>query len=320
MTHGIHERQGTALISPAMGVPARVYRRLSEALGSGALGSGASASAASASGASAQSGFEVGVVARRGVEGGSPRPARAVDWSYEDEADDLAEAIAAARARTGGPVLVIGHSLGAQLAALAAQRSDHRPDGIVAIGASVPWFRHYGRRAVPFAALAASVRPVTAVVGHWPRQGFAGPTPRTLMRQWARMVLTGRPPFDLDGSIRVRALMVRLGDDELVTDQAAAAYEAAFSRDVVTRWTYDESCCPAGGDATHLGWSRAPRWWPGGSPSGGRRPGPARWSPVRCVRTHPNPADAQALQVPLVDSIRRRVRSAVARPHSPVET
>ena len=257
MTHGIHERQGTALISPAMGVPARVYRRLSEAL---------------ASGASAQSGFEVGVVARRGVEGGSPRPARAVDWSYEDEADDLAEAIAAARARTGGPVLVIGHSLGAQLAALAAQRSDHRPDGIVAIGASVPWFRHYGRRAVPFAALAASVRPVTAVVGHWPRQGFAGPTPRTLMRQWARMVLTGRPPFDLDGSIRVRALMVRLGDDELVTDQAAAAYEAAFSRDVVTRWTYDESCCPAGGDATHLGWSRAPEvvarriaeWWTSG--------------------------------------------------------
>ncbi|MBY4574716.1 hypothetical protein ACN94_14115 [Gordonia paraffinivorans] len=257
MTHGIHERQGTALISPAMGVPARVYRRLSEAL---------------ASGASAQSGFEVGVVARRGVECGSPRPARAVDWSYEDEADDLAEAIAAARARTGGPVLVIGHSLGAQLAALAAQRSDHRPDGIVAIGASVPWFRHYGRRAVPFAALAASVRPVTAVVGHWPRQGFAGPTPRTLMRQWARMVLTGRPPFDLDGSIRVRALMVRLGDDELVTDQAAAAYEAAFSRDVVTRWTYDESCCPAGGDATHLGWSRAPEvvarriaeWWTSG--------------------------------------------------------
>lgn len=276
MTHGIHERQGTALISPAMGVPARVYRRLSEALASGAsaqsgaLGSGALAQ----SGASAQSGFEVGVVARRGVEDGSPPPARAVDWSYEDEADDLAEAVAAARARTGGPVLVIGHSLVAQLAALAAQRSDHRPDGIVAIGASVPWFRHYGRRAVPFAALAASVGPVTAVVGHWPRQGFAGPTPRTLMRQWARMVLTGRPPFDLDGSIRVRALMVRLGDDELVTDHAAAAYEAAFSRDVVTRWTYDESCCPAGGDATHLGWSRAPEvvarriaeWWTSSGP------------------------------------------------------
>lgn len=96
MTHGIHERQGTALISPAMGVPARVYRRLSEALGSGALASGTSVS-----GASAQAGFEVGVVGRRGVEDGSPPPARAVNWSYEDKADDLAEAIAAARARTG---------------------------------------------------------------------------------------------------------------------------------------------------------------------------------------------------------------------------
>ncbi|MEO9330136.1 alpha/beta fold hydrolase [Gordonia aurantiaca] len=249
MDHASENRTPTAVISPAMGVPARVYRRFSEAL--------------------TDDGFDVRLVPRRGLEEGSPPPSRGTDWSYEDEADDLAASVAESRAATGGPVVVIGHSLGAQLAALAAQRSGAAPDGIVAIGASVPWFRFYGVRAVPFAALAASVAPIGAVVGHWPRQGFAGPTPRTLMRQWARMVLTGRPPFDLDGSVRVPTLMVRLGDDELVTDPAAAAFETAFAQDALTRWVYDDSLCPPEGNATHLGWSRTPQvvarriaqWW-----------------------------------------------------------
>ncbi|MCZ4536581.1 alpha/beta fold hydrolase [Gordonia terrae] len=93
-----------------MGVPARVYRRLTEAL--------------------SRAGFDVVIVPRRGIEEGSEPPSRRSDWSYADEADDLADAVAAARADdTETRVLVLGHSLGAQLAAMVALREDHAPDG-----------------------------------------------------------------------------------------------------------------------------------------------------------------------------------------------
>ncbi|OUC78756.1 alpha/beta fold hydrolase [Gordonia lacunae] len=240
----------TVLVAPAMGVPARVYRRLTEAL--------------------TTSGFDVEIVPRRGIEEGSEPPSRRSDWSYADEAADLADAVAAARADdTETRVLVVGHSLGAQLAAMVAVPAEHAPDGIVAIGASVPHFRHYGLRGVPLAALAASVAPVAGIAGRWPRGGFGGPTPRTLMREWARMVLTGRAPFALDSRIVVPALSIRLHDDELVTDRAASAFDAAFAPEAITHWRYDDAHCPPGGSTTHIGWVRTPDtvahriadWW-----------------------------------------------------------
>ena len=262
MTQTSTARPTTVLIAPAMSVPARVYRRLEQAL--------------------TESGFDARVIARRGVEEGSTPPSRTADWSYEDEAADLADAIAGARADVAGTrVVVIGHSLGAQLIAMVAQSADHAPDGIVTVGASVPSFRHYGIRGAALGAIGAAVMPVSGVVGHWPRQGFGGPTPRTLMRQWARMVLTGRAPFALDRSIETPTLSIRLDADEIVTDGAAAAFDAAFSPEAITHWRYDDAQCPAGGNTTHIGWVRTPEivaariaeWW--GSPhsrcAGGHR-------------------------------------------------
>ncbi len=192
---------------------------------------------------------------------------------------------------------MLGHSLGAQLAAIVTSRTDRAPDGIVAIGASVPHFRHYGARGIPLAALAASVTPVAAVLGRWPRRGFGGPTPRTLMREWARMVLTGWAPFALDSRIAVRALSIRLHDDEVVSGRAADAYDAAFDKDAMSTLCYRASDGPAGGVATHLGWTRTPdgiveliaRWW-----------------------------ESHAVQEPDRDSTRSRVRTAVRSAQAPV--
>ncbi len=250
MTQTSTDRPTAILISPAMAVPARVYRRLTEAL--------------------TGYGLDVRVVARRGVEEGATPPSRTADWSYEDEAADLADAIAGTRADVPGTrVVVVGHSLGAQLVAMVAQTSEHTPDGIVAVGASVPAVRHYGLRGLALGAIAVAVGPVSGAVGHWPRQGFGGPTARTLMRQWARMVLTGRAPFALDGSIETPTLAIRLDDDEIVTDGAASAFDAAFSPESITHWRYDDARCPAGGNTTHIGWVRTPdvvaqriaEWW-----------------------------------------------------------
>ncbi|MFE0747937.1 alpha/beta fold hydrolase [Gordonia sp. NPDC058843] len=268
----------TVLVSPAMGVPARVYRRLTEVL--------------------TTRGFDVRVVPRRGFDEGGVAPSRRTDWSYADEAADLADGVAAARAATPGTgVLVIGHSLGAQLAAMVATRGEHAPDGIVAIGASIPHFRHYGVRGVPLAVLAAAVFPVSAVAGRWPRRGFGGPTPRTLMREWARMVLTGRAPFPLDGRISVPTLSIRLHDDEIVSGRAANAYDAAFDGETMSRWCHRAADGPTGGVATHIGWTRTPDgiaecvagWW-----------------------------GSQSVQVPDGDSKPSCVRAAVRSAHAPV--
>ncbi|MET4164050.1 MULTISPECIES: alpha/beta fold hydrolase [Gordonia] len=249
-SHPVSALHTTVLVAPAMGVPARVYRRLTEAL--------------------TRTGFDARIVPRRGIEEGSDPPSRRSDWSYADEAADLADAVAAARADdTETRVLVLGHSLGAQLAAMVARREEDAPDGIVAIGASVPHCRHYGVRGVPLAALAASVAPIAGITGRWPRRGFGGPTPRTLMREWARMVLTGRAPFPLDSRIAVPVLSIRLHDDEVVTDRAASAFDAAFAAEAITHWRYDDAHCPAGGTTTHIGWARTPDpvaqriadWW-----------------------------------------------------------
>ncbi|MCZ4536582.1 hypothetical protein O4159_14145 [Gordonia terrae] len=83
------------------------------------------------------------------------------------------------------------------------------------------------------------------------------------------MVLTGRAPFALDSRIAVPALSIRLHDDELVTDRAASAFDAAFAPHAITHWRYDDAHCPAGGSTTHIGWVRAPDtvahriadWW-----------------------------------------------------------
>lgn len=83
------------------------------------------------------------------------------------------------------------------------------------------------------------------------------------------MVLTGRAPFPLDSRIAVPVLSIRLHDDEVVTDRAALAFDAAFAAEAITHWRYDDAHCPAVGTTTHIGWVRTPDpvaqriadWW-----------------------------------------------------------
>ncbi len=241
----------TVLISPAMAVPGRFYRPLVEAF--------------------ELHGWTTTIAGRRGIETDTARPSRANDWSYDDEADDLADAIARVRDDDPTrPVVVVGHSLGAQLTAILARRpGGTRPDAIVTVAASVPWFRLYPHGGVVELCTASVVPIVTGVVGHWPTPGFGAPAPRTLMRQWARMVRTGRSPFDDGPPVDVPTLAARLADDRLVTGAAAERFERAIRPECLSTWTYTSEHCPPGGSTHHVGWVRTPGpvverivgWW-----------------------------------------------------------
>lgn len=236
-----------------MGIAARFYRPLADALHTAGFGSG--------------------VVPRRGVEPGADPPSAERDWSYADEAADLSAAIRAARGDGAGPVLVLGHSLGAQLVltmmGTVAADSAAVPDALVTVAASVPFHEDYRGGALDVGALADDVFRTTGTHGYWPTPGFGAPTPATLMREWATMVRTGWLPGAPETPADLDTLAIRLEHDALVPDSAARRFESLIAANRLTSWVYGAAHCPPGGTVDHVGWVRTPdavvrrivQWW-----------------------------------------------------------
>lgn len=198
---GVASAAPIVLIAPAMAIGSGYYRPLVEEF--------------------ERRGWKARALGRRGFEKGQPRASRAEDWTYRDEIDDIARAIAAARAEAPGrPVLVLGHSLGGQLVA-GHELTQSPADGVVTIGGAIPHYRRFRYGGIHLAVMAASIVPVaTALLGYLPKPAFGGPGARSFMRQWARMVLTGRPPFATGHRIRTPSLVVSFGDDRLSPEAA----------------------------------------------------------------------------------------------------
>src|SRR5215203_5936614 len=117
------------LISAAMAVPSGFYRPLVTEF--------------------EQRGWEAKALPTRGFERGEPIASRTHDWSYASEMALIADEVAKARAdQPDRPVILLGHSLGAQISA--GHELHHDPsDGFVAVGASVPHFRSYPKAGLP---------------------------------------------------------------------------------------------------------------------------------------------------------------------------
>jgi predicted alpha/beta hydrolase len=191
---------------PAMGVPARHYLPMAEAL--------------------AARGIAMVIHEWRGIGSSDRRASRRSNWGYRELLlDDLPPAMAAVQARWPRKTRLIGgHSLGGQIAALYAALHPGQDAGMVLVASGAPYWRAYPRGLLIklgglLAPLAAHLR------GYLPgrRIGFAGNEARGLTGDWARSARHGRysatgMPQNLDerlAALRLPIFALRLRDDWL---------------------------------------------------------------------------------------------------------
>ncbi|HVF35899.1 MAG TPA: alpha/beta fold hydrolase [Candidatus Saccharimonadia bacterium] len=247
--HGPADAATGLLWLPAMGVPARKYARFADAL--------------------AQRGIACALHEWRGGGTSTVRASRDIDWSYVQLLRDVdASRDAAARAAPGILWRIGGHSLGAQLAALALATARDRYDGLVVVGAGLPWWRSFPPWQQPLLlGVFATFKLLVAACGYFPgdRIGFAGREARGVIRDWTRSGLTGSYRLDGDGRNFDAALAVldapveavHFAQDRYVPAGSLEALVAKLPRASTRRIELIPSHF-AGGRADHFAWMRDP--------------------------------------------------------------
>lgn len=164
-------------IAPAMGVRAGFYKAVLASL--------------------AARGMTAVTFDLRGNGGHSARRTNGCDWGYEEMiVNDFDAVVEAVRRRfVGRSVVLLGHSLGGQLACLYAGRFPGRVDGLILVASCmVDWRGWKGMSGVRRLFQYFNVAMITSLLGYFPGEklGFAGNEPRGQMRDWVASALTGK--------------------------------------------------------------------------------------------------------------------------------
>lgn len=245
---------------PALGVASRKYERLEAALAARGI-----------------------ATYRHEWRGTGEHPAKASrrdDWGYAELlTDDVPDSLRALATRHPGvPLLLGGHSIGAQFAVLAAALHGVG-DGLVAVASGVPHWRLFPR---PLRWLvggfAYALPPLTRTLGCYPgdRLGFAGREAGQLMRDWAQTVRCGHYdglrglPADLGrriAALRQPFLGLRPDADRLVPAASMRALLRATGSLAPSEQPLDAAALGTVPD--HFAWMRSPEavaaaiatWW-----------------------------------------------------------
>lgn len=240
--------RGAVVVLPALGLAARFYRPLAQAL--------------------AAIGFFAVVLEPRG-HGDSPwRPDRHCNYGFAEWIrEDIPAAVNQARLHSDKPV-VLGHSLGGHLAAMFAADRPEAVGGLVLSACGSPWRQAYAlgtRLRVDF--LRHFVIPLSGVMGYYPgdRVGFGGREARRLMQDWSALARTNRYraygiDIDYDAALRdfsAPVLVMRYADDPYAPLAAVAAVQQKLHAAPVSHIVLDEQ--QLGAAANHHRWVRQPR-------------------------------------------------------------
>ena len=233
---------------PAMGMPARHYLPLAQAL--------------------AVAGVAVVLHEWRGIGSSDRRAGRDCDWGYRQLLqDDLPAGMAAVRQRwPQARCWLGGHSLGGQLGLLYASLHPHDFAGMVLVASGAPYWRRF-RHGWLIGAAYALAPWLAALIGHLPgrRIGFGGNEARGVIADWARSGRSGRyavagmtQDFErLLAALQLPVLALRLQQDWLGPPASLAWLlgklgPAARRVETILRDDLD------GTPADHFGWMKAP--------------------------------------------------------------
>ena len=233
------------LVLPGIAVGARYYLPLARAL--------------------ADEGVDVAITELRGQGESTHRVGRggAAAGYHESAAQDIPLALDAMERQFGDrPVVLLGHSMGAQLGVYHLARADRRVVGLVAVAAQSPYHRGYPREMGRRLRLGATLMPLIGrVSGHVPGSffGATGRVPVDRVRDWARLARSGvmQPArADLDypaalARVTVPAMAVVIADDHLAPEGAAATLLAMLPS---SRTTLEHEPRAIG----HNSWARHP--------------------------------------------------------------
>lgn len=222
------------VLAPAMGMPASYYDRFLEAIG--------------------ESGLHAVSYEQRGHEAGGQPAGWRRNFGYAELIEDLVQVIDSARAdRPGSPVIVLGHSLGGQVAVAAIGEHPGLYDGLALVASATPHWKHWSPRVL----LASVLFPVIAyAMGHFPgdRLKFAGREARTVITEWSKLALTGRFPLGEPGmaTAKVPVLAISIDNDWIGVAPAVDALCAKLPDATVTRLHISDP------GIDHFKWARRP--------------------------------------------------------------
>ena len=239
------ENRPAVLVLPGIAVGARYYLPLARAL--------------------ADAGVDVAITELRGQGESTHRIGRSGGAAgyHESAGEDVPLAVEAMQRELGPrPVVLLGHSMGAQIGVYHLARRDPRVVGLIAVAAQSPFHRGFPREFGRKLRLGSIVMPIVGrVAGHVPGQffGATGRVPADRVRDWARLAATGvmqpaRADLDyIDGLARVTvpALAVVIADDPLAPESAARNLLALLP---AARTTLESEPQPLG----HNTWARRP--------------------------------------------------------------
>lgn len=236
------------LILPALGIQAKFYRKLAQAL--------------------FDRGVSVLLMEQRGHGLSNPAPSRRRDHSLADLIDtDIHSLVKWLKNKQGADkVFLVGHSLGGHISTIYADQHPDNVSGIVHLACAFPYFADYPPRQARLIKLIVRMIPIlTALLGYYPgnRVGFGGREAKTMMRQWAHWA--GKGNFDFDG-MRVKdgvksrfagpVLSISFAKDDFSSDKAVQRALSLQSEESVSRVHMTGETM--GEYLGHVNWARSP--------------------------------------------------------------
>ena len=185
------EAKALTVVFPAMGVYAKYYKPLAEALTS--------------------KNITTALVDLRGNDSSSVRPKKGEDFGYKEQIEhDFHSVISHLKSRFPSiPLYLFGHSLGGQLSCLYASKHPENVDGLILSATCSVYYRGWdGFAAYRILAGTQFANLVARTVGYFPgkKVGFGGTEAKTVIRDWSRQSRTGRyelknDPFDYETAL-----------------------------------------------------------------------------------------------------------------------